>query len=168
MSLFKIGPWQALIALVAVASLITGCSSNETEKPANEMQSMEEKKAPEQSTEDNASKEEEKKEEMDEQQPPMAEKGEEVTGNMASPLLKKGEKVTYTFPDEGVYMIHCDPHPVMKMKVTVQADAEKSGSIALDIADYEYSEKEVVVAPGTTITWTNQDVAQHNVAIEAE
>ncbi|TFD99503.1 hypothetical protein E2626_14275 [Jeotgalibacillus salarius] len=88
-----------------------------------------------------------------------------VTEDVASPLLAQGETTTFTFQDAGVYNIHCDPHPVMKMTVTVEEGAEIEGNIELDIADYEFSE-DISVAPGTVITWTNQDSARHNVAIE--
>lgn len=88
-----------------------------------------------------------------------------VTEDVASPLLAQGETAVFTFQEEGIYNIHCDPHPVMKMTVTVEEGAEIEGSIELDIADYEFSE-DITVAPGTVITWTNQDSARHNVAIE--
>ncbi len=90
----------------------------------------------------------------------------EATKGEASPLLKKGESTSFVFNEAGEFAIYCEPHPVMKMKVVVEEGAELSGDVSLEIADYEFSEEAVTVAPGTVITWTNQDSAQHNVAFE--
>lgn len=54
----------------------------------------------------------------------------------------------------------------MKMKVNVEEDASNSVEVKLDITDYAFSEESITISPGTVITWTNQDSAQHNVAFE--
>ncbi len=173
--------------------LTSACSSMDSEKPANETTNTSEdqgqenmdnaeksnmengneendsmEKSNEEGTQEESSSEggDKKKEENDKSEP--AKEGEEVTSDIASPLLKEGETVTYSFPEKGVYNVHCDPHPIMKMKITVEEGAETSEHLELEIKDYAYSEKEVVIAPGTSITWTNKDFAEHNVAIVVE
>ncbi|HSI67836.1 MAG TPA: plastocyanin/azurin family copper-binding protein [Planococcus sp. (in: firmicutes)] len=93
-----------------------------------------------------------------------AEQAPEAMIGVASELLSKGESTSFVFNQIGEFSIFCAPHPVMKMTVIVEEGAELSGEVELDIVDYEFSEETIVVAPGTTITWTNQDRAQHNVA----
>lgn len=155
---------KRVCTLLFAGFLLMGCSSMDTEKSeepnngAKEVTEQQMKHGDEHGSE----------EKMEEPSSASDQQEREVTEAMASPLLKKGEETVFSFPNEGVYLIHCDPHPVMKMKVIVQADAKQSGSVALNIKDYEFSEKEITVAPGTLITWTNQDAAQHNVAIEIE
>ena len=90
----------------------------------------------------------------------------EATVGEASPLLKKGETTSFVFNETGDFSIYCEPHPVMKMNVVVEEGAELSDAVSLEIVDYEFSEETITVAPGTVITWTNQDSAQHNVAFE--
>lgn len=90
----------------------------------------------------------------------------EATVGEASPLLKKGESTSFVFNETGDFSIYCEPHPVMKMNVVVEEGAELSDAVSLEIVDYEFSEETITVAPGTVITWTNQDSAQHNVAFE--
>jgi len=90
----------------------------------------------------------------------------EATKGEASPLLAKGEMTSFVFNEIGSFAIYCEPHPVMKMDVIVEEGASMSGDVTLEISDYAFSEETITVAPGTVITWTNQDSAQHNVAFE--
>lgn len=92
------------------------------------------------------------------------EQAPEAMSGEASELLSQGQSTSFVFNQPGEFSIFCEPHPIMKMTVIVEEGAEQSGEMELDIADYEFSEETMVVAPGTTITWTNQDSAQHNVA----
>ena len=103
-------------------------------------------------------------EEVSEEQPMID--TEEAASGKASPLLSKGEMTAFLFKETGEFDVYCEPHPVMKMKVIVEDGASNSGEISLDIADYAFSEESITIAPGTVITWTNQDSARHNVAFE--
>ncbi|ANC77531.1 hypothetical protein ABE65_012270 [Fictibacillus phosphorivorans] len=156
--------FKAGCTLIFAGVLLTGCSAMDTEKSeepnkgAKEVTEQQSKHSDEHGSEDM----------MEEPSSASDQQAREVTEAMPSPLLKKGEETLFSFPNEGVYLIHCDPHPVMKMKVIVQTDAKQTDSVSLNIKDYEFSEKEITVAPGTLITWRNQDSAQHNVAIEIE
>ncbi len=42
-------------------------------------------------------------------------------------------------------------------------DAAASGDVAVSIKDFLFKDKSVTVAPGTKITWTNEDSAVHSV-----
>ncbi len=90
----------------------------------------------------------------------------EAASGEASQLLSKGDMTSFAFNEAGEFNVYCEPHPVMKMKVIVEEGASTSGEVALELADYAFSEESITVAPGTVITWTNQDSAQHNVAFE--
>ena len=42
-----------------------------------------------------------------------------------------------------------------------------SGKVDLTIKDYKYSPSPIRVKKGTTITWTNQDLAKHTVTVDS-
>ena len=110
-----------------------------------------------------ATTEEESEETIEEE--PMSDATEAASGE-ASPLLKKGDMTSFIFNETREFNVFCEPHPVMKMTVVVEEGATTSGEVALDLADYAFSGEGITVAPGTVITWKNQDSAQHNVAFE--
>jgi plastocyanin len=160
--------WRLGVIILSSVSLLGACSTTASQEPTQESKEVLEKTTSNDKKDDskNTTSEETTKGKSEENK--TITNAKEVTANTASPLLDKGETVTYHFPNEGIYNIHCDPHPVMKMKVIVKSDAPATGNLELDIVDYEYSKKEIVVSPGTVITWTNKDLARHNVAIEIE
>ncbi len=135
------------------------------ETPVAEQEENTEEAANEEDT-DAVEETEEAEEEKAEEEAPAATDAPEAMSGEASELLSEGDSTSFVFNQTGEFSIFCEPHPVMKMTVIVEEGAENSGEVALDIADYEYSEETITVAPGTTITWTNQDLAQHNVAFE--
>ncbi len=160
----------------AESEMVEQESTTETESeestPEVETEPEEEPATEEQeSTEEAAEKEEpaEEKEEPAEEKEdaePMKEEAPAAKSGTASKLLSNGEMTSFVFNETGEFNIFCEPHPVMQMTVVVEEGAEQSGEIAVDIADYDFSEKTLTVAPGTTIVWTNQDQVQHNVAFE--
>lgn len=99
-------------------------------------------------------------EEPSEEDPP------EAMSGTASKLLSNGEVTSFIFNETGEFSIFCEPHPVMQMTVQVEEGAEQTDEVSIDIADYEFGEKTITVAPGTIVVWTNQDQVQHNVAIK--
>ncbi len=146
--------------------LVLGACGEEAQPAANEpveeeMETSEEEVVKEEVVEEEATEETVEEEATEE---PMTDAAEAASGE-ASPLLKKGEMTSFVFNETGEFKVFCEPHPVMKMTVVVEEGATTSGEVALDIADYAFSES-ITVAPGTVITWTNQDSAQHNVAFE--
>lgn len=147
--------------------MLGACGEEEAQPAANEpveeeMETSEEV-VEEEVVEEEATEEEATEEEATEEEP-MTDAAEATSGE-ASPLLKKGGMTSFVFNETGEFKVFCEPHPVMKMTVVVEEGATTSGEVALDIADYAFSES-ITVAPGTVITWTNLDSAQHNVAFE--
>ena len=90
----------------------------------------------------------------------------EAMSGEASDLLSNGEMTSFVFNEAGEYAVYCEPHPVMQMTVIVEEGAEATDKVSVDIADYEFGEETITVAPGTIVEWTNQDQVQHNVAFE--
>ncbi|MFC6041036.1 plastocyanin/azurin family copper-binding protein [Paenisporosarcina macmurdoensis] len=155
------------VLLIGGMLVLGACGEEEAQPAANEpveeeMETSEEV-VEEEVVEEEATEEETVEEEATEEEP-MTDAAEAASGE-ASPLLKKGDMTSFVFNEAGEFNVFCEPHPVMKMTVVVEEGATTSGEVALDIADYAFSEN-ITVAPGTVITWTNQDSAQHNVAFE--
>lgn len=90
----------------------------------------------------------------------------EAMSGEASDLLSNGEMTSFVFNEAGEYAVYCEPHPVMQMTVIVEEGAEATDKVSVDIADYEFGEETITVAPGTIVEWTNQDQVQHNVAFD--
>lgn len=134
----------------------------DTEEPMDEEMENEEDAAGGESTEEEPAEEEPAEDTESEEQvnAPEAMSGE------ASDLLSNGEMTSFVFNETGEYAVYCEPHPVMQMTVIVEEGAEMMDTVSVDIADYEFGEDTITVAPGTTIEWTNQDQVQHNVAFE--
>lgn len=156
-----------LLALVIGGMLILTACGEEATQPAKdeaveEAAVMPEEKVDQEQVEKEAEAATEKEEEPTEEKPMAA----AAVNGEASPLLSKGDMTSFVFNETGEFSIYCEPHPVMKMTVKVEEGASNSGELTLDIASYEFSEDSITVAPGTIITWTNQDSAQHNVAFE--
>ncbi|WP_142828633.1 plastocyanin/azurin family copper-binding protein [Planococcus soli] len=150
--------------LVLAAALLSLAACGEEQPTANE--SVEEEAVEQENTaEEETSTEEETTEEEPEEEP-AEDSTPEAESGAASDLLSNGEQTSYIFNEAGEYAIFCEPHPVMQMTVLVEEGAEQTGEVAIDIADYEFGEETITVAPGTTVVWTNQDQVQHNVAIK--
>lgn len=90
----------------------------------------------------------------------------EAKSGAASDLLSNAEETSFVFNEAGEFAIFCEPHPFMQMTVLVEEGADQTGEVAVNIADYEFGEKTITIAPGTTVVWTNQDQDQHNVVIK--
>jgi plastocyanin len=61
--------------------------------------------------------------------------------------------------------------PSMPMAMTTTPSAQVSAASAMNqivIANYAFSPAKLTVKPGTTITWTNHDLARHSVVIDAD
>ena len=159
---------KKLGVLLIGGMLVLGACGEEEAQPAGNEPVEEEMETSEEAVEEEVVEEEVTEEEVVEEETteeePMKDAAEAASGE-ASPLLKKGDMTSFVFNEAGEFNVFCEPHPVMKMTVVVEEGATTSGEVALDIADYAFSES-ITVAPGTVITWTNQDSAQHNVAFE--
>lgn len=158
--------------LLVVAGMLSLSACGEQEQPAAENEAevaVEEQEESENTDtvgeEEGETKVETEEKEASEEEPSEEELPEAMSG-AASPLLSNGEVTRFVFNEEGEFSIFCEPHPVMQMTVLVEESAEKMNEVTVDIADYEFGEETLTIAPGTTIVWTNQDQVQHNVAIK--
>lgn len=140
-------------------------NEEETQAPAQEesadMEEMPEDEPMEDAEEDAV--EEEPAEDAESDEPASA---PEAMSGEASDLLSNGEMTSFVFNEAGEYAVYCEPHPVMQMTVIVEEGAEATDKVSVDIADYEFGEETITVAPGAIVEWTNQDQVQHNVAFE--
>lgn len=164
--------------LLLTAGILAACGDSNEESsmesmPEQEMAEEEESSGMDMTEEETESTEEETTEEEGTEEESTEQESEEMTSDapaaesgVASDLLGNGESTSFVFNDVGEFNIFCEPHPVMKMTVIVEEGAEMSGEVAVDIADYEFVEPTITVAPGTVITWTNQDNVRHNVAFK--
>ena len=161
------------IGLILAAGILALAACGEEDQPAanDQVEVEEQESAPAEEAAPEA-EEEMPEEDADEEEPAdddadegTAEAPEAMSG-AASALLANGETTSFVFNEAGDFSIFCEPHPVMKMTVVVEEGAEQTDEVAIDIADYEFVEETIIVAPGTTIVWTNQDQVQHNVAIK--
>lgn len=152
--------------LLLAATMLSLAACGEQEQPVteNEAEVEEQESATEESGE--AVEEETEEEPTDEEEAPSEEDAPEAMSGTASNLLSNGDTTSFIFNEAGEYSIFCEPHPVMQMTVLVEEGAEQVDEVTVDIADYEFSEETITVAPGTTIVWTNQDQVQHNVVFE--
>ena len=129
-------------------------TTSENTEEVTEQESAAEEEKPTEETE-----EETEEESMEESAP-------EAKNGAVSDLLSNAEETSFVFNEAGEFSIFCEPHPVMQMTVLVEEGAEQTGEVAVNIADYEFGEETITIAPGTTIVWTNQDQVKHNVAIK--
>jgi plastocyanin len=92
-----------------------------------------------------------------------------------------GDSVTIAFDTPGTYDFVCQFHSEMRGTVIVEGTgtpvassaaspaaspsaATNAGAVVtIDIADFAFSQPELTVEPGTTVTWTNTGVAPHTV-----
>lgn len=56
---------------------------------------------------------------------------------------------------------HDDSHP--HDEPSADADAVQSGTVAMDIKNFDFEKQTLKVKAGTTVTWTNRDDAKHDV-----
>jgi plastocyanin len=81
--------------------------------------------------------------------------------------LPMGGVANLTFDRPGVYLFHCHPHPWMKGRVIVsEDDANATSAAQIDIANFAYSQKTLVVSPGATVQYRNLDPTEHTATLE--
>lgn len=92
-----------------------------------------------------------------------------------------GDAVTITFDTPGTYDFVCQFHSEMRGTVIVEgtgtpiaspvaspvgspaAVTNAGATVAIDIADFAFSQPEITIRPGTTVTWANTGAAPHTV-----
>jgi plastocyanin len=75
-----------------------------------------------------------------------------------------GSSYGHTFSTAGSYSYFCAIHPVMRGTVIVDASGPASASVSIvNSSASGFSPSSVTVAPGGTVTWTNNDFVTHTV-----
>jgi len=80
---------------------------------------------------------------------------------LGSGTLGKGATYAHTFDCPGTYPYHCGFHPTMRGTVIVAAGEPVSASV--NIQGFSFNPPTARVAPGGTVTWTNNDDTPHTV-----
>ena len=105
-------------------------------------------------------------------------------GSFDSGNLAPGDSFSFTFEDAGTFDYVCSYHPNMQGSVEVEAGAAPSAAspappdgtpapadddggapseVSVEIKDFAFNPETLSVAPGTTVTWTNNDTTAHTV-----
>lgn len=80
------------------------------------------------------------------------------TGNIAP-----GGSFSFTFQGQGAEY-YCTIHgDDMEGTVTVDEDADASGTVDVSMKNTSYNPKQITVQPGTEVVWTNNDSFDHTV-----
>lgn len=90
------------------------------------------------------------------------------TGGFNSTDIAPGGRWSRTFDQAGDFSYVCHPHPFMKGKITVTStDASaRSGTVDVRIQNYSFQPATLVIRPGTTVRWTNDDAVVHTATQE--
>ncbi|HVL49671.1 MAG TPA: PKD domain-containing protein [Candidatus Thermoplasmatota archaeon] len=82
-----------------------------------------------------------------------------AAGGFNTDRIDPGKSGSQKFTEEGVYEYHCHPHPNMLGKVIVSStDATAaSGKVTVVMKDMAFHPAEIVVKPGTTVVWKNEE-----------
>ncbi|HLE98172.1 MAG TPA: PKD domain-containing protein [Candidatus Thermoplasmatota archaeon] len=77
-------------------------------------------------------------------------------------------KWTHTYTETGTFRLHCHPHPNMKHNVTVLKGAKAPAGGKVDVAfqGFKFVPEELVVPPGTVVSYLNKDPVAHTVTLE--
>ncbi|MFB6272967.1 MAG: hypothetical protein ABEL51_08755 [Salinibacter sp.] len=77
--------------------------------------------------------------------------------------IASGETFNFTFQDKGTEY-YCTIHgDDMEGKVTIDSDADKSGTVNVSMENTSYNPQQVTIQPGTEVVWTNNDSFAHTV-----
>lgn len=74
--------------------------------------------------------------------------------------LSPGETFSFTFDTEDMIEYICTIHPEMEGSVTIE-DGAGSEQDTVIIDNLEFMPSDITIAPGTEVTWINQDDVAH-------
>lgn len=84
-------------------------------------------------------------------------------GGFHSPDLPTGASWTHFFGEVGVFYYHCHPHPFMQGIIEVKEGPYTRGSTSVAIQGHKFVPDRLTIAPGTNVTWKNEDPVVHTV-----
>lgn len=82
-----------------------------------------------------------------------------------SPQLARDESWVTTLQEPGHYLYYCSPHTDMTALIEVVPAESPAPQLAVAIRDYGFHPETIRVPVGTSLLWTNHDVAEHSVQI---
>lgn len=89
----------------------------------------------------------------------------------ASDWIQPGASKSLTFTEAGVFTMHCHPHPLMLSNVTVVEGYAGPKEVTVQIVDgadlgsYRFVPENVLVAPGTKVTYVNNGAQPHTATL---
>jgi len=97
----------------------------------------------------------------------LARVSEDAPGAVIEPNMEPGGTTSITFDESWAGIVlryHCHPHPFMTGNVTVQRGAEVSNeNLIVRVHGFMYDPSEITIAPGTNVTWVNEDNVNHTI-----
>jgi plastocyanin len=96
---------------------------------------------------------------------PSSSGGDGGTRELNSGSIAPGGMYSHTFADAGDYPYHCAFHPVMTGAVTVEAGSPNTDASVSIVSSSStgFQPSDVTIAPGGTVTWTNNHSVAHTV-----
>lgn len=89
----------------------------------------------------------------------------------ASDWIAPGASKSITFTEPGSFLMHCHPHPFMLSNVTVVQGYAGPKEVTVKIVDgaelgtYRYVPENILVAPGTVVTYQNDGAQPHTATL---
>ena len=74
--------------------------------------------------------------------------------------ISPGGSFSFTFDDEEAIDYICSIHPDMEGSITIESGAGSDQDTVI-IADFEFTPANITIAPGTEVTWINEDEVAH-------
>lgn len=74
--------------------------------------------------------------------------------------ISPGAEFSFTFDSEAMVDYFCTIHPEMEGSVTVENGAS-SDPVTVIIDNLEFNPSDITIAPGTEVTWSNEDDVTH-------
>lgn len=75
--------------------------------------------------------------------------------------ISPGGSYSVTFNSEAAIDYICTFHPDMTGDITIEEGAEMSGEVTIAIENFAFNPASVTIAPGTEVTWVNNDEVAH-------
>lgn len=99
--------------------------------------------------------------------------GDHAMGALDTGSIAPGARAILAFHEEGVYAMHCHPHPWMKHTVTVVADGPATAQVEI-IDDptnetmFRYEPQTVTISTMGHVTYVNRGMHAHTATLEEE
>lgn len=75
--------------------------------------------------------------------------------------ISPGGSYSFTFNSEAAIDYICTFHSDMEGDITIEEGADLSGEVTITIENFTFNPASVTIAPGTEVTWVNNDEVAH-------